>query len=241
MDRRTFLASAIGLPGLFAACGAREEQQLPVLYPSIPPLPPADVSHARLHALLEELRTAYEARSLHVSATLLPGLTREEILARCGWFPSPLPEELIALYTWHNGQEQGVWEEEYPFWFRDMGFSRLELAKEEYAMMAGSYGSEPLQPSLDGVDLQHCFPFAAFNGGWYVFPCKGQALSREHPRPIIAVFEGIDVYFHSFESMLRTCIDWVRHPAYGKGSSLPEGIEMEIWRRHNPGIFQPPE
>jgi hypothetical protein len=37
--------------------------------------------------------------------------------------------------------------------------------------------------------------------------------------------------------MLRTNIDWVSSPYWEHLGALPNDVEMEIWRRHNPGIF----
>ncbi len=55
---------------------------------------------------------------------------------------------------------------------------------------------------------------------------------------MISVMEGITVFFYSIEHMLDTCIGWVTHPTYdADGGSLPEDIELEVWRKHNPGIF----
>jgi hypothetical protein len=45
------------------------------------------------------------------------------------------------------------------------------------------------------------------------------------------------MYFHSIESMLRTCIDWVSSPYRENHGVLPEDFEMAVWKRHNPGIF----
>lgn len=86
--------------------------------------------------------------------------------------------------------------------------------------------------------LEHSFPFAAFNGAWLVLPCKGQNLDRRLARPVISVLEGIDVHFYSLQLMVDTCVEWMSHPQYDPHDHLPEDVEMEIWRRHNPGIFQ---
>ena len=102
--------------------------------------------------------------------------------------------------------------------------------------MMASYGTFPDFYEL----LASSFPFAAFNGGWLVLPCKRQTLDKRLQRPVISVFQGIDVYFYSLQLMVDTCVDWVSHPLYDpkEAAGFPEALEMEIWRRHNPGIFE---
>lgn len=142
------------------------------------------------------------------------------------------------MYSWHNGQKNDPWNEEFPFWFCGNGFTSVENAEHEYKSMMQSYGRE-LPPTLIGVDLQFCFPFAAFNGGWYVFPCNGQAISAKVDRPVISVFQGVDILYNSVESMLRTCIAWLKDPAYDqKESKQTEERWLEILEQYNPGIRQ---
>lgn len=99
--------------------------------------------------------------------------------------------------------------------------------------MMESYGTIP----EDHFMLKHSFPIASFNGGWYVLPTKGHRFSKNLTAPIISVLQGIDVFFYSIETMVSTCIDWVNHEKYDKNYTLPEDVEMSIWRKHNPGIF----
>lgn len=198
---------------------------------SLPPF-----SSDRLHQLLEELRLAFEAKGLNVSRTLLPSLKDHELREKCDWFPGKIVPELSALYSWRGGQEPGPWDladTDFPFWFRDYAFSSLAVAKEEYQSMMASYGQIPEFHE----QLKTCFPFAAFNGGWLVIPTMQHGFDKELTRPIVSVMEGIDVFFYSIEKMVETCIDWVSHPAYVGDGTLPEDVEHEIWRKHNPGIF----
>ena len=99
--------------------------------------------------------------------------------------------------------------------------------------MMESYGIFPADHEL----LKYSFPFAAFNGGWYVFPTRGQPFSSSLEAPIIGVLQGIDIYYFSIETMVSTCIDWVSHEKYGADSSLPGDVERKIWQKHNPGVF----
>jgi hypothetical protein len=182
---------------------------------------------------LESLRLAYEMKGQHVTRDLLPPLSSEEIRAQCRWFPIDLPEELLALYSWRNGQRRHESEAYRSFNFRDCAFLSLQEAKDEYGEMMRTYGSNPADAPL----LQGCFPVAAFEQAWLVLPCREQHLDRRFKRPVISVFEGISVYFCSFESMVDTALEWVRSPNYHDGQ-LPGEDEMKIWKRNNPGVFE---
>jgi len=234
MDRRRFLQNIglLAVSGAVSACSQSEKSSVSrMTNKSVPPL-----SATRLHRLLEELRLAFQAKYLNVSDTLLPPLNEQELRGQCEWFPGEIIPELIALYSWRGGQEPGPWDladNDYPFWFRDCAFSSLAIAENEYRSMMTSYGQFPEFHSM----LKTCFPFAAFNGGWLVIPTTSHDFDKDLKRPVISVMEGIDVYFYSIERMVETCIDWVSHPAYDADQSLPDDVELEIWRKHNPGIF----
>ena len=243
MKRRRILKgiAASTLVPILGACGdevpgSQSEVRYPTTFGTIPPLSGIASTAEVLLPLLEELRQSYEAIGERVTATLEAPISPTELVSSCRWFPGTLPEELLALYSWRGGQNVEKDAAAAPFWFRDVIFSTPKRAEDEYKSMMSSYG-QMLPASTIGVELKYCFPFAAFNGGWYVFPCNGQAIDHVHPRAIISVFEGIDVYFHSFEMMLRTCIDWVKDPSYRKLSNDSGDIEMKIWQKYNPGVF----
>ncbi len=101
--------------------------------------------------------------------------------------------------------------------------------------MMSSYGKPEF--AVPQIDLATCFPFAGFNGGWYVFPCKGQSYDKRFLFPIVSVFQGVDIFYYSLESMVDTCTDWVTQPYYPQESRDNEIKNMAIWRKHNPGIF----
>lgn len=231
MKRRSF-SLAIGMiatsPILGSlGCDSREHKgKIP-----LPALPEFDAN--RLQAKLEELRLAYEKKGFNVSETLQPGLSAQETMTQCSWFPVKLPQEIIALYAWRGGQQESREEKDFPFMFRDCAFLTPTDAKHEYESMMQTYGTNPADAPL----LRTSFPFAAYNGGWLVLPCAGQSLELNLQRPIISIMQGIDVHYYSIETMLATAIEWVLHPKFD-GYSLPSDIELEIWQRHNPGIFQ---
>jgi len=187
---------------------------------------------------LEALLTAYEGHGADtIRDSLLPGLAREEIEQRCSWFPATVPEPVLEMYMWRSGQANDAWNEPFPFWFRDMSFCSLEIAAAEYQSMISSYGVDNTM-ELDGVLLRSSFPFAAFNGGWYVVPAEEHRLNVDSTFPVVCVLQGIDWYFHSVEKMLDTCNEWVRCDGYEYGDgSLDEEREKRIWIKHNPGVF----
>jgi hypothetical protein len=190
---------------------------------------------SNIHELLDQLRAAFIAKGQDVDSSLQPGLSRAEILEKTRMLGFPFPEELIQLYTWRNGQsERG----RMSFSFRDNLFINLDRALAEYVELAGC--SAELNFEEHGFHLKQSFPFAAFDGSWHVLVCAPHRLNSPHERPVVNVFHDVCLFFHSFESMLRTCVDWVRDPHWttGSGLGLSEDVEMMIWKRHNPGIFE---
>ena len=231
MNRRNFLKLCTFATGNFIVTACEGEKMMNDLYQNVQ-LPP--FSATNLHTLLNELLDAYEAKGMKVSNDLLPPINEQELREICSWFPGELPAEIIALYAWRGGHKKDAWEADFPFWFRDNSFCSIERAKQEYQSMMDSYGTIPEDHEL----LKYSFPFASFNGGCYVLPTQGQPFSSALSLPIISVLEGIDILFYSIESMVSTCIEWVKHPQYDEDYSLPKEIEIEIWQKHNPGIFK---
>ncbi len=191
-----------------------------------------------LAALLDELVGALEVKGHHVRQHLQPGLSRSRLLEKTAALPFAFPEDLMALYMWRNGQpEAAAWDAD-ALCFRDNTFISVERALDAYVRQ---YKEAEPWDSLDryGVALHSCFPFAAFEGAQYVIVCGPHRLKTAEPSPIVSIFHGIDLYFYSLQSMVSTCIAWVRDPHWTKEShlGLREDIEMKIWQEHNPGIF----
>ncbi len=218
------------------------------MYPeNRPDLPP--FSAQNLQSRLEVLRQTFEMRGEHATLLLQPPIAEEELRRRCKWFPAALPAELITLYGWHGGQETSDKEEDSPFWFRDCIFSTPEKAHSEYLAIMESYGVSPdtngvprsvkEMQSCDHEMLKYAFPFAAFNGGWLILPCKGQYLDSRFDKPVIFVFQGIDIHYQSITAMVDTCIEWAAQERTGRHDSLDTETERRIWKKHNPDVFQP--
>ena len=244
MKRRELL-QGVFVVSVVTACGKDEPTPmnvdlsgLPIRYSHIPALSGEPPDVGLIHRLLDTLRNAYESIGENVTSTLQPSIGELRLRERCHWFPGPIPSEIFALYSWRGGQEPETEEGAAPFWFRDVFFITPERAEREYKSMMSSYGSM-LRPGTIGVDLEYCFPFAAFSGGWYVFPTRGQAIDPHHPRAIISVLQGVDVFFHSLELMLKTCIEWVEDPDYKPRSKNWGDLEMKAWEKYNPGVFAP--
>ena len=187
-----------------------------------------------IRSLLDQLKQEFENKDYKVSLSLQDGLTREEILNKTKWFNCPLPDELIQLYEWRNGQSKDSWQEKYPFVFRDNQFCSLERAKQIYhdVVVLNSITSG----ILGNVDYMSCFPIAEFNGECFLYPCKGVNNGDQLKFPIIDL--NGNSYFYSFSKMLQTCIDWVKNSKIQYGALEINGeIETEIWENHNPNIF----
>ncbi|EPW6854147.1 hypothetical protein HJ040_22080 [Vibrio parahaemolyticus] len=191
-----------------------------------------------VHQLLNELCVCFERKGHLVTSSLLAPLTEKELEAKCSnWFPAEIPTSIKDLYTWKGGQEHDAWEEEFPFWFRDMSFISLEQAETEYRSMNQFYGVDNTLED-DGVLLKDCFPFAAFNGGWFVIPASNHKWSNSFNEPVICVFQGIELYYHSIDKMVKTAIECVQYPTWTtEDPDTPEDVEMKIWKKYNPGIF----
>jgi len=186
-----------------------------------------------LDALLEE----FERKGNYVSRCLNEGLSRDQIREKTQWFNHELTDEVVELYEWKNGQSQDGWEVEYPFWFRDNTFCDLSRAEQTYRQVLELDAPPLMSSDSGGLDLTTCFPFAEFNGEYFVVPCVGIERNGISEFPILDRFG--DVYFYSFESMLKTCIDWVHNSSYDEwgGLDLSQEKEREIWEKHNPGRF----
>lgn len=231
MNRRHAI-EALGLPLLWPVlalegCGKTADEA------SAPPAVIPPFSELSLHRKLDAMREAFGRTHPKTTAGLQPGLTDAQIRDRTTWFKPGLPPEVAALYRWRNGYRDTPADRTPPFWFRDYVFSSLEEAEKSYASMLSTYGAEPANRGL----LESCFPFASLGGGWLVVSSTPRPMTPSLERPIISVFQGITVFFHSMEAMVDTCIAWISHPR-NDGFGLPAEIEMQIWRQFNPGIFE---
>ena len=137
---------------------------------------------------LQKLLEIRKVKGFPVDDDFQPGLSRENIAVLTKPLPFSFPDEVYALYQWHNGIPD---ESEFYFLFRDHRFLPLEEALMEYQQIVRYY------PSIgDEIDVGLCFPFAGFEGSYYCLPSETHPPIRGHKRPVISVFEGIDIHFY---------------------------------------------
>ncbi len=191
-----------------------------------------------IFTLCERLADAYELQGVTVRANLRPGVSREVVLKALAPLGIAVPEEVIELYSWANGHIlEEDWDHHRHVRFRDGVFLSVERIVGEYAGVQQFYGQDSTLAD-DRIDLRSIVPISSYEGAWNVVACGAHLSGTQFDHPVFHVHQGIDMYFHSVESMLRTCIDWVSSPHWEHLTTLPRDIEMEIWRRHNPGIFE---
>lgn len=163
---------------------------------------------------------------------LLPGLTKEKIKSITNSLPFELPEEIYQLYQWRNGIDIDS-NQEIPFLFRDHYLSNLEKAVENYQIFLGS-SSDLVEEYRDVIDWEKCFPFAELEDSLMLIVCGNHKFIEKHKNPIMVIHEDVGIEYYSFEKMLDTCIEWNQQSFNKYG--IPEN-EEEIWKKHNPGIF----
>ncbi len=184
----------------------------------------------KLNILINSLRE----KGITEVDNLLPGLSRQEIEQNTSHLPFKLPEEIYELYQWRNGCDHNF----APSLFRDQKLLTLDDALKEYEYLIEGYIYESDEDDIDiyQVDLKSCFPFAGFDGSIYTISCGKQYFTDKSKLPIISVFEGIDLYFYTFDSMLDTCIEWVQHPSYRKYYAPLN--QTEAWEKNQYGSLK---
>ncbi len=180
---------------------------------------------------LEALTTVIRTKGFPIDTFLQPRLSLRDIHARTSDLPFHLPEQLVELYQWHDGTLPDC-----PLaLFRDEQFLPLEDALLEYATAFAPAAADDVDW---GVDLRECFPFAGFEGSYYVLPAGSQTLVPQFPRPVICVFEGIDAYFLSLTRMVETFTACFETGVYSVSAGVvDEQGEREIWAAYNPGLI----
>ena len=132
-------------------------------------------------------------------------------------------------------RQMGHGKRKIPSGLKTAAFSTSILRSLSTKSIMASFGKPGF--AVPQIDLATCFPFAGFNGGWGVFPCAGQRFDKRLAFPIVSVFQGVDIFYYSLESMVETCVDWVSQAGDQPGLNDTEGKCLEIWRKHNPGIL----
>lgn len=183
--------------------------------------------------LCERLADVYALQGVDVRANLKPGISRAEVIEALAPLRLVVPEDVIELYAWRNGHLRP--NDDRVLSFRDTPLLSMDGVVDAYLTMQHGYGG--LFTLEDArVDLKAVIPIASFHGAWDVVACGAHLHGGHLDYPVIHVHQGISLYYHSIESMLRTAIDWVASPHFVHHCGLPASVEMEIWERHNPGV-----
>jgi hypothetical protein len=164
----------------------------------------------------------------------LPGLSPDIIREKIAQYPFYFPEEFIELYSWHNGTV----DEDF-LMFRDMAWSSLEDAINEYTLMLDNFWSNCDNEEI-GLEPEKMFPFAGFTGFNLYLSYPGQKMCPALELPVICTGKGVlEPYYESFPAMLSTVAEWFQvgeHVEYGYEAE--PSIEEEIWRKYNPELFR---
>lgn len=187
--------------------------------------------HHKLTRLVEVLPHSDEG----YQHTFNPALSRDEITHVAEALSWPLPEEIYQLYTWNNGVVPNT----DLFLFSDHLFLPLDQAIEEARTIETYY------------DLTLVIPFAAFEGSWLVLPVDPYPdLSSLWPpapahvkleRPVIRIFEGVEVFAYSFAIMLDMMAEWLEQHVAVATTPYELDLRARIWEKHNPGLLDIPE
>jgi len=195
-------------------------------------IPPPDKSLS-IHDKLDRIVAIRRDKGSASDFPLNPGLTRNQIAELTKGLRFKFPEELVQLYLWRNGSPA---DSQSAALFRDQRFLPLAEAVDHYRQMLTYYPFDVWSLDRIGkVDLRDCFPFAGLDGSAWAVNSGGE-FSGYHP--VISVFEGVELFFWSFDHMLDTVLDWCAQGDHSAdGVTLTREQELRIWKAHNKGIF----
>ena len=205
--------------------GSARRAVLRVLRVECPPV--QDDAINRLHLALSEFDQALDGSAPAVRNMLRPGLTDEAIDAlSVPLLPFVLPDDLRALYRWHNGQYPHSPGPHTPL-FHDADFLPLEAAVESYNVW--------IQVHLNWNPLW----FPAFGSRWGLLV----TLSRD-PHVLAGElweFDGenteISTAYDSILGLVRTATAAWREADHIEGDFL--GPDAAMRRAHNPSSVRP--
>jgi len=165
--------------------------------------------------LPEQLRALETAMREH-------GYLVDQGLRPAGAGLADLPEELRVLHRWHDGQPENA---SFPL-FRDMYLLAADA-------IAGHVESARILTGRDDL-----VPFAGYEGFDYTVPREAWTYDRRFERPVVAIGEGVEIYFLSVGHLVETQRAWIESGVHRpRDSRVDETREREIWRRINPGLF----
>ena len=162
---------------------------------------------AGLRHVLDELDEWFASERPDLYPRLRPGLSQDEIRdLEHGLAPYRLPEDLIILYSWHDGWDE-IAQGDYSEFLPDMPFNSLEEAVEQYTSWCSLIGE--VEPE---ISIWHRLWFPAFlrQSGEFV------ELQPQPGQPA-----GLVWSFHSH--------DGVVYPTYSSVAAL-FGTTLALWR-----------
>lgn len=178
-----------------------------------------------LASRLELLADAYARHGYDVRGNLRPGASADELAELESLLGLAPPAAYRDLYSWSAGtvDDSGPC-----LRFRDEALLPLARVAEERELLVETYGW------FDGVDLGTLAPLATFEGATLAVACGPHDLTPLAAYPVISFFQGIEVFYDSIGSMVKTALDWVSQPDWAPYAPAPN--ELEIWRRHNRAV-----
>lgn len=167
--------------------------------------------------------------------TLNAGMSSDEIISS---YPGvDLCDEVVQMYMWHNGSAGGY--DLDGIYFRDHGFISVEKAQTVKDSLVPHYVYFDGSLLETRKNYKKWVPFAGFNGNILLVVCGDHIYGEDLENPVISVGIGeLNIQFDSISSMLKTSIEWVKHPDWRHYSGLPDEVEHEIWSAHNPGLWE---
>ena len=175
---------------------------------------------------LENLVSILENKGISIRPHLRPSLSRENVQALLNSFGVVPPEELYALYEWHDGIDVLNTPE---LLFGEYQFLSLNDAIQEYQEILKHYSqTSPL------INLAQCFPFASFQGANCTIYCDSSLVDGlQHP--VIEIFHGIAPLFENIDRMALTVAEWFASGIYDS-EPVNDTLRTAIRQRLNPHI-----
>lgn len=176
---------------------------------------------------LEKLVDTLENKGISIRSCLRPGLSKLDVQMALSLKGLTPPEELYALYEWHDGIDDGL---NMPVQlFGEHQFLPLNDAVQEYSEMIKYYSSVS-----SSINIAQCFPFATFQGDNCTIYCENTTVDGLL-HPVINIYHGIAILYENIDRMAQTVAEWFASGIYDS-EPVNEIQQAAIRRRLNPGI-----
>ena len=172
-----------------------------------------------LRSALERIVQWHVRHETNTPAVLRPGLGQVELERQLEKLPCRLPQEIQALYAWHDGTD--VTDDEF-IWYHY--FPSLESAINSYRRLTSTGFLPPDE-----------FPVLEFEGEYYVVRCSDHVVDTS---PVWHVYHNPErhVNFVSFTAFMETAAEW-----YETGAAEADDLRRlsEIHQHYNPDAVFP--